>query len=725
MEIKRHIDILEDFAFSGLLLIKMASGDFIAIHPNTIDKLSTIGHSGVLSSKKVDVEKEEMESGVCDLDSQNPNDRNVISDNDNTDGAFILESPQIKSPIRTQMDTSAIPSLSLTGSPRRPSSNPKRISVSLSSNDTDNAIVPDIPSKSFVKSDSSSSSVASSPSKNNGSPSPSIPLAHSETFPNKNNNNSLDELADNVSTDFTPKNSPEKSSQTSKHIISQSLSLPNTSKYQQQDEKRRFSSIEKSASTVLDEVHRRTGYSQVIDSATSVDSGIDSHHQAAALLCSDEGPSFEFASQKRNNDFKVLFPDLPPSERLIDDYSCAWKKDVLTQGRMYITERYVNFYANIFSWIYTLTVPVSDIRNVERKSIAGVIPNAICVYTENSQYYFASFLHRELAFNLISQLIDKYQRSPDLDKGVPLEYFNPDNSLVSNDSDNNNDDDDIPKNKNDNILTNVNDGISKDDSLDRFDENNCNNLSYNDKTNIKKTISGDTLSKDVPPLYKKRSLTDTYLKQDKFVTDRFSRISVRRSSNFSLNDSKDISNGKSEAEFTISPISFDSGLTSNESIKYSTSDSNNKSIKSNSNASRKLIKVRIDSTNLVNANSIHLSPNNKSKYHNRIIGTSREPSPHSPSSNNRIYDDPLHEALSAELSLKEASNIDENSILENLDAGSIKVDKEENSIIIIDDLDSNNSYTDDKKFNNNSNISSSALSFSKTPKLESAINPSV
>jgi len=35
---------------------------------------------------------------------------------------------------------------------------------------------------------------------------------------------------------------------------------------------------------------------------------------------------------------------------LVADYSCALQKDILVQGRLYISREFVCFYANIFRW---------------------------------------------------------------------------------------------------------------------------------------------------------------------------------------------------------------------------------------------------------------------------------------------------------------------------------------------------------------------------------------
>ena len=60
--------------------------------------------------------------------------------------------------------------------------------------------------------------------------------------------------------------------------------------------------------------------------------------------------AFTFSYKQRNEDFKKLFKDLPADERLLVDYACALQKEILAQGRLYISINYVCFYANIFGW---------------------------------------------------------------------------------------------------------------------------------------------------------------------------------------------------------------------------------------------------------------------------------------------------------------------------------------------------------------------------------------
>lgn len=110
---------------------------------------------------------------------------------------------------------------------------------------------------------------------------------------------------------------------------------------------------------------------------------------------------FAVASSKRNADFHELFPDIPEGDYLIEDYGCALQKDILVQGRLYISENHVCFHANIFGWITDLTIPMHEIITLEKKMTAFVIPNAILITTRNNKYTLASFLSRDNTYEVI------------------------------------------------------------------------------------------------------------------------------------------------------------------------------------------------------------------------------------------------------------------------------------------------------------------------------------
>lgn len=110
---------------------------------------------------------------------------------------------------------------------------------------------------------------------------------------------------------------------------------------------------------------------------------------------------FAVASNKRNSDFHELFPSVPETDYLIEDYGCALQREILIQGRLYISENYICFHANIFGWITDLCIPIAEIESLEKKMTAFVIPNAIQITTPRAKYSFASFLSRDTTFDVI------------------------------------------------------------------------------------------------------------------------------------------------------------------------------------------------------------------------------------------------------------------------------------------------------------------------------------
>ncbi|XP_038163586.1 protein Aster-A isoform X2 [Cyprinodon tularosa] len=108
--------------------------------------------------------------------------------------------------------------------------------------------------------------------------------------------------------------------------------------------------------------------------------------------------------KQRNEDFRKIFKKLPDTERLIVDYSCALQKDILLQGRLYLSENWLCFYSNIFRWETTITIQLKDVTSMTKEKTAKLIPNAIQINTENEKHFFTSFGARERSFMMIFRL---------------------------------------------------------------------------------------------------------------------------------------------------------------------------------------------------------------------------------------------------------------------------------------------------------------------------------
>ena len=79
-------------------------------------------------------------------------------------------------------------------------------------------------------------------------------------------------------------------------------------------------------------------------------------------------------------------------------FRVALNREILIQGRLYVGEEHVCFYANIFGWITSVVIAIRDIVAIERRYTAIIFPNAIQISTLHHRYFFASFIYREEAF---------------------------------------------------------------------------------------------------------------------------------------------------------------------------------------------------------------------------------------------------------------------------------------------------------------------------------------
>ncbi|KAF9429387.1 hypothetical protein BGZ76_001369 [Entomortierella beljakovae] len=107
--------------------------------------------------------------------------------------------------------------------------------------------------------------------------------------------------------------------------------------------------------------------------------------------------------EKRIHDFHTVFKSIPQDEKLIRDYGCALQKEILVQGRLYVSENHVCFNASIFGWVTNLVIAFSEITAIEKRFTAYVIPNAISIVTANNTrgHFFASFLNRDSAYDFL------------------------------------------------------------------------------------------------------------------------------------------------------------------------------------------------------------------------------------------------------------------------------------------------------------------------------------
>lgn len=136
----------------------------------------------------------------------------------------------------------------------------------------------------------------------------------------------------------------------------------------------------------------------------SPDIAIASQEHATKAKHSSHLVGFAYANNKRNHEFHRLFRSLSPNDYLLDDFSCALSKEILVQGRMYVSEHNICFNSNILGWVTTLVIGFDEVVGLEKKMTAGLFPNAITVQTLHNRYSFASFISRDSVYEFLMSI---------------------------------------------------------------------------------------------------------------------------------------------------------------------------------------------------------------------------------------------------------------------------------------------------------------------------------
>ncbi|KAF3428069.1 hypothetical protein E2986_09009 [Frieseomelitta varia] len=106
--------------------------------------------------------------------------------------------------------------------------------------------------------------------------------------------------------------------------------------------------------------------------------------------------------KSRSDDFRRIFKDVPDDERLVVGckYVCI-TREILVHGRLYVSQNYVCFYANIFSWETLVCLRWKDVTSITKEKTALVIPNAISIGTATDKFFLTSFGARDKTYVML------------------------------------------------------------------------------------------------------------------------------------------------------------------------------------------------------------------------------------------------------------------------------------------------------------------------------------
>ncbi|XP_061781001.1 GRAM domain-containing protein 2A isoform X1 [Nerophis lumbriciformis] len=113
---------------------------------------------------------------------------------------------------------------------------------------------------------------------------------------------------------------------------------------------------------------------------------------------------------KYNSQYHKLFQTVPKDELLMKVYSCALLRDILLQGRLYISRNWLCFYAHLFGKDIKVCIPVVSVRLVKKHKTAGLVPNGLAITMDTGQkYVFVSLLSRDNVYDVLRRICTHLQ----------------------------------------------------------------------------------------------------------------------------------------------------------------------------------------------------------------------------------------------------------------------------------------------------------------------------
>ncbi|XP_054629538.1 GRAM domain-containing protein 2B isoform X3 [Dunckerocampus dactyliophorus] len=116
---------------------------------------------------------------------------------------------------------------------------------------------------------------------------------------------------------------------------------------------------------------------------------------------------------KSNCQYHKVFKEISKDEQLRQSYTCALQKDILYQGRMFVSDHWICFHSKVFGKDTKIAIPVTSVTHVKKTKTAILVPNAVVIATAADRYVFVSFLSRDNTYKfLMSVCLHLEEKSP-------------------------------------------------------------------------------------------------------------------------------------------------------------------------------------------------------------------------------------------------------------------------------------------------------------------------
>lgn len=120
---------------------------------------------------------------------------------------------------------------------------------------------------------------------------------------------------------------------------------------------------------------------------------------------------------KTNAQYHKLFKEVSKDELLKQSYTCALQKDILYQGKMFVSDNWICFHSKVFGRDTKIAIPVTSVTFIKKTKTALLVPNALVIEATSEQHVFVSFLSRNTTYKFLRSIcvhleVDKSCVSP-------------------------------------------------------------------------------------------------------------------------------------------------------------------------------------------------------------------------------------------------------------------------------------------------------------------------
>ncbi|XP_002710213.1 GRAM domain-containing protein 2B isoform X8 [Oryctolagus cuniculus] len=119
---------------------------------------------------------------------------------------------------------------------------------------------------------------------------------------------------------------------------------------------------------------------------------------------SERKKSSSSSQYKANMHFHKLFLEVPTEEPLRQSFTCALQKEILYQGKLFVSENWICFHSKVFGKDTKISIPAFSVTLIKKTKTALLVPNALIIATVTDRYIFVSLLSRDSTYKLLKSV---------------------------------------------------------------------------------------------------------------------------------------------------------------------------------------------------------------------------------------------------------------------------------------------------------------------------------